>query len=181
MEEVNYVKHLNGVFQQFARDSRLNPTHISLYMALFQLWNFNYFQAVFYINRQEVMKLSKIGSKSTYHRCIKELDHYDYVQYLPSHNEFHGSRVRLANFGTSSGQAVGQPRPKNGTSSGQAVGHLYKHKQTGKSKKNNNKPENFENGFFYPSEKKKNKDALEVGQKRDNLRTTTDKDYGEPL
>src|SRR5690606_25104047 len=48
MEEVNYVKHLNGVFRQFARDSRLNPTHISLYMALFQLWNINYFQAVIF-------------------------------------------------------------------------------------------------------------------------------------
>ncbi len=34
MNPINYIKHLNGVFQQFSKDSRLNPTHISLYMSL---------------------------------------------------------------------------------------------------------------------------------------------------
>jgi len=42
-------------------------------MALFQLWNNNRFPDEFYINRNEVMQFSRIGSKTTYHRCIKEL------------------------------------------------------------------------------------------------------------
>ena len=71
MQEINYIKHLNAVFNQFSKDNRLNPTHISLYIALFQLWNLNRFLEEFFINRDEVMQLSKIGSKSTYHRCIK--------------------------------------------------------------------------------------------------------------
>ena len=81
--EINYIKHLNGVFEHFSKDNRLNPTHISLYIALFQLWNSNFFRQEFYINREEVMQYAKIGSKSTYHRCIKELSHWNYILYIP--------------------------------------------------------------------------------------------------
>ncbi|MDV7188472.1 hypothetical protein R3X25_14360 [Lutibacter sp. TH_r2] len=101
---MNYITHLNGVFHQFSKDARLNPTHISLYIALFQLWNYNRFPEEFYINREEIMKFSKIGSNTTYHRCIKELSHWKYILYKPSHNPFKGSKVRLFNFSTSDKQ-----------------------------------------------------------------------------
>ena len=68
---MNYIKHLNAVFQKVYADKRLNTTHVSLYMALFQFWNLNRFREEFYIDRQEVMELSKIGSTATYHRCFK--------------------------------------------------------------------------------------------------------------
>lgn len=99
---MNYIKHLNAVFQKFAVDSRLNPTHISLYMALFQFWNINRFPKTFFLNREEVMQLSKIGSKVTYHRCLKQLDDWKYIQYMPSHNPFKGSEIRMLNFCTTS-------------------------------------------------------------------------------
>lgn len=108
---MNYIKHLNAVFMQFSKDSRLNPTHISLYIALFQIWNYNRFPDVFYVNREQVMKFAKIGSKSTYHRCVKELDFYKYIVYIPSHNPFKGSRIKMAIFGTSSGQVVDSYSP----------------------------------------------------------------------
>ena len=98
METINYIKHLNGVFYLFGKDSRLNPSHISLYIALFRLWNINRFPNVFFIHRAEVMQLSRIGSQSTYHKCIRELDFWAYIKYLPSHNHFHGSRVKMLNF-----------------------------------------------------------------------------------
>ncbi|MFD0762759.1 hypothetical protein ACFQZW_11760 [Lutibacter aestuarii] len=101
---MNYIKHLNGIFHQFSKDTRLNPTHISLYIALFQIWNYNRFPDEFYINREEVMKFSKIGSNTTYHRCIKELSHWKYIIYSPSHNPFKGSKVKLFNFSTSDKQ-----------------------------------------------------------------------------
>jgi hypothetical protein len=47
MQKVNYILHLKGVFTQFSKDNNLNPTHISLYMALFQIWNINRFTEVF--------------------------------------------------------------------------------------------------------------------------------------
>jgi len=103
---MNYIKHLNGVLDQFSKDNRLNPTHISLYIALFQFWNYNRFPNEFYINREEVMKFSKIGSNTTYHRCIKELSQWKYILYSPSHNPFKGSKVKLFNFSTSDKQAL---------------------------------------------------------------------------
>jgi len=111
---MNYIKHLNGVLHQFSKDSRLNPTHISLYIGLFYVWNYNRFPERFYINREEIMTFSKIGSKSTYHRCIKELSHWKYIIYFPSHNPFKGSQVKLFQFGTSDVQAVDLNRPKSG-------------------------------------------------------------------
>lgn len=105
---MNYIKHLNAVFQKFYADKRLNTTHISLYMALFQFWNLNRFREEFYIDRQEVMELSKIGSTATYHRCLKQLDLWNYLKYFPSHNPYKGSKIKLFNFGTTSEQAVNE-------------------------------------------------------------------------
>jgi hypothetical protein len=98
---------------QFSNDSRLNPTHISLYLALFYIWNYNRFPESFFINREEVMSQAKIGSKSTYHRCIKELSHWKYIIYSPSHNPFKGSRVKLFEFGTGKKLGVDLDYPKN--------------------------------------------------------------------
>ena len=123
---MNYIKHLNGVFIQFSKDNRLNPTHISLYVGLFQLWNNYHFCDAFHINRQEVMAYAKIGSKSTYHRCLKELHHWKYLFYTPSHNPFQGSRIRMFDFGTSDGHVVYPYHPKTRTSTGQVVVHIYK-------------------------------------------------------
>ena len=100
MQNVNYIKHLKGVFLQFSKDNRLNPTHISLYIALFQIWNNNRFLEEFYINREEVMRFSKIGSKSTYHKCIKDLSHWKYIMYYPSHNPYKGSKIKMFKFET---------------------------------------------------------------------------------
>lgn len=179
MEETNYIKHLNGVFEQFSKDSRLNPTHISLYIALFQLWNGNYFREEFYINREEVMQYAKIGSKSTYHRCIKELSHWKYILYIPSHNPFKGSKIKMFDFGTSTEQVVNRSRTNIGTSSGQALVPINKHIQTIENTKNNNKRQNFKNSkskFL----KNANKPSPLV-QNRDNLKTTKNKNYDEPL
>ncbi len=114
MANVNYIAHLNAFFMTISKDSRLNPTHISLYMALFNIWNINRFPEDFIIIRDEVMKLSKIGSKSTYHRCLNQLNNWKYICYFPSHNSFTGSRIRLLIFGTTSGQPLETAIPKSG-------------------------------------------------------------------
>lgn len=228
MEQVNYIKHLNAVFLQFSKDSRLNPTHISLYVALFQLWNTYHFPTDFYINREEAMQYSKIGSKTTYHRCIKELHHWKYLLYEPSHNPFKGSRIKMFNFGTSNGQALYPNPTKIETSNGQAVVSINKHTQTGKNNTNDTKldqPKNenevidffkeedwpeLEAKKFYnhyqgigwkvggktkivdwhatarnwmlkADELKEEKTVVAVSQNTDNLKTSSNKNYNEPL
>jgi len=177
--EINYIAHLNGVFGQFAKDGRLNPTHISLYMALFQLWNYKLFRESFHVDREEAMDMAKIGSKSTYHRCIRDLSHWGYIVYSPSHNPFKGSRIKMFDFGTSTRQVLYPSRTKKGTSDGQAMVPNNKPTQTPKNKKNHFK------------QKKNIKTASSTfgnqGQQvptvpnSDNLRTSCDKDYNEPL
>ncbi|RTE54238.1 hypothetical protein EHW67_03460 [Arenibacter aquaticus] len=250
---MNYIKLLNAAFEKFYFDDRLNPTHISLYMALFQEWNSSRFMDEFYVNRRELMRVAKIGSKSTYHRCIVELDSWQYLSYFPSNNPYKGSKIKMAIIGTSDEPVVGQynpileqlaeqyhPRgvpleghhhPKNG----QVV---YQHRpidgQALVSNTNNIKQENnikqpkgrqavilfFEEKDFDADEAKKfyehyadrewktsdgkpirdwrslatnwmdrtelfeeeNKpNKKEVSQIKDNLRTTKNKDYGQPL
>lgn len=187
MEQINYIKHLNAVFVQFSKDSRLNPTHISLYVGLFQLWNTNFFKDEFYINREEVMAYSKIGSKSTYHRCIKELSYWNYILYIPSHNPFKGSKVKMFDFGTSGEQVLNQSCTQNGTSSGQALVSINKHIQTIENNKNLNKQQNLKKLNFNNSKNKKKQEKTSGAERsrsipyRDNLKTSTDKDYNQPL
>jgi hypothetical protein len=95
---MNYIKHLTGFFEKVAIDKTLNPTHVSLYIALFQFWNCNRFKNPISINRDEVMRISKISSKATYHKCLKNLHNLGYINYEPSYNPFKGSHVILFNF-----------------------------------------------------------------------------------
>ena len=95
---MNYIKHLSGFFEKVSIDFELNPTHISLYMAVFQLWNQNRFQNPIGISRDELMRISKISSTATFHKCIKELSTKGYVIYSPSYNPFKGSTLEVINL-----------------------------------------------------------------------------------
>ncbi|MGO4819725.1 transcriptional regulator [Flavobacterium sp. W22_SRS_FP1] len=95
---MNYIKHLTGFFEKVSTDFDLNPTHISLYMAIFQLWNLNRFQNPIGISRDELMRISKIASYATYHKCIWELDERNFVKYKPSYNPFKGSTLEVINL-----------------------------------------------------------------------------------
>lgn len=108
---MNYIKLLNAAFEKFYYDDRLNPTHISLYMALFQEWNSSRFADQFYVNRRDLMLASKIGSKSTYHRCVTELDTWGYLSYFPSNNPFKGSKIKMSIIGTSDEPDMGRYNP----------------------------------------------------------------------
>jgi len=57
------------------KDSQaFNPTHISIYIALFQLFGTStVLQNLFNVKPGGVMRIAKVGSKSTYHRCFKRI------------------------------------------------------------------------------------------------------------
>ncbi|WP_240911213.1 hypothetical protein [Yeosuana marina] len=187
-------------------------------MSLFQYWNLGRFPKEFFINREEIMQLSKIGSYATYHRCLRALDAWTYIKYLPSHNPYKGSRVKMLIFDTTPEQVVN----KHDTSSVQA---LVSNTNINKQIVNNNKtklPKNemevisfFKNKKWPTNEAKKffnhyqaigwkigGKIKIEdwqasannwilkanefetvsaVSQNKDNLRTSKNKDYGQPL
>jgi hypothetical protein len=92
---MNYIKHLTAFFEKISQEPDFNPTHISLYVAFFQHWNYNRFQNPICISRTEIMRISKIGSFATYHKCIKDLDEKGYIKYEPSYNPYKGSLVHI--------------------------------------------------------------------------------------
>lgn len=95
---MNYIRHLSGFFEKVAKDKALNPTHVSLYVSLFQFWNRSRFANPISITREEIMRISKISSFTTYHRCLKALHDYGYIKYEPSFNPYKGSHVYLFDF-----------------------------------------------------------------------------------
>mgnify|MGYP000439292800 FL=1 len=239
---MNYIKLLNAAFEKFYFDDRLNPTHISLYMALFQEWNSSRFADEFYVNRRNLMRAAKIGSKSTYHRCVTDLDSWLYLCYFPSNNPYKGSKIKMSIIGTSdepvsgrynptleqlaeqyhpiNGQVIDQHRPIDGQA---LVSNTNNTKQTNaiKQPKGRQAVISFfeEKGFdadegkkffdhyqerewqtsdgnpirdwralaanwmdrteLFDEENKSNK--KQASQIKDNLRTTKNKDYGQPL
>ena len=215
---MNYIKHLNAVFQKFYSDKKLNTTHVSLYMALFQFWNINRFPEEFYIDRQEIMQLSKIGSTATYHGCLKQMNTWKYLKYMPSHNPYKGSKIKMFNFGTSSEQVVNEFE----TSTEQAlIPNIKLIKQIENINKTKLPKNEFEVIDFFKKKKWPANEAQKfynhyqgigwkiggkikiedwqatasnwmlkaseietadaVPQKKDNLRTSKNKDYGQPL
>ena len=122
---MNYIRHLTGFYDKIQQDERLNPTHISLYLALFQFWNINHFQNPISISRNEMMKLSKISAFGTYHKCIKELQIFGYIEYIPSFNPYKGSLVNLYNFENSDVQNLNKKHNKKQTTSEQALNQYH--------------------------------------------------------
>ena len=211
-------------------------------MALFQEWNSSRFADEFYVNRRDLMRCAKIGSKSTYHRCVTDLDAWLYLSYFPSNNPYKGSKIKMSIIGTSDEPGMGRYNPTLEQLAEQyypirepVVGqHHPINGQVLVSNTNNTKQENYtkqpkgrqavidffeENGFdayegikffehyearnwqtsdgeairdwralatnwmdrteLFDEENRTNKN--QASQIKDNLRTTKNKDYGQPL
>lgn len=118
---MNYIKHLTAFFERVAGDHRLNSTHVSVYISLFQFWNINRFQNPISVSRSEVMRVSKISARATYHKVIKELHSFGYIRYKPSHDPYKGSSIYLIEFQSTSEQLLNKSHTKNRTSCEQAV------------------------------------------------------------
>ncbi len=98
---MNYIKHINAVLHSFAQDVRIVPRHISLYLALFYLWNKLKFINPIHFDRNELMRQGKIGSVNTFIKTMKELDTMGYLRYQPSQSAYRLSSVTIITFDTS--------------------------------------------------------------------------------
>ncbi len=92
METTN---RLSDLISRVASDERLRPTHISLYVALCHAWIMNRFQQGYNVSRSKLMMLSRIQSKTTYHKTLSELASMGYIRYHPSYHPIDGSKVSL--------------------------------------------------------------------------------------
>jgi hypothetical protein len=92
MEPAAVLSHFYAFVVQ---EATIGSSHISLYMAFYQLWCHNKWITPVLIKRKEVMKLAKIGSSATYHKCLRQLIEIGCVKYEPSPNPALKSKVYL--------------------------------------------------------------------------------------
>jgi hypothetical protein len=76
-------------------DPRIGPSHISLYLAIVNCCNEQELQLPVSVFSRDLMKGAKISACGTYHKCMKDLKDYGYIQYIPSYNPVLGSLVGL--------------------------------------------------------------------------------------
>jgi hypothetical protein len=83
---------LNHFFEISGRDSRLTNLHVAVFIALFQCWHLNQFQNPVQITRQRIMQMAKV-QRTTYHKCIHDLQGLGLIEYMPSYHPVLGSAV----------------------------------------------------------------------------------------
>lgn len=87
------LKPLSDFFTAIEQDGRISITHIGIYAALLEyrakMGNNNPIVAFSY----DIMKIAKISSAMTYHKCVKDLNAYGYIRYEPSFNKNKGSKI----------------------------------------------------------------------------------------
>ncbi len=204
---MNYIRHLNGLFEKMNRDDRLTAYHISLYMSIFQLWNMNRFKNPVPIDRGELMTLSRIGGRNTYARCMKELDQWGYIRYSPSGNFYTGWNVSCIRFDTgdepgsgteSDTRTTGYSGIKNETGAGirtdtgkktgrKTGSDTGNHAESPENTDDAASPPNIINSINKKKKKKKNPPKILKIQKEkfsygtNPLHVENDKNYAEPL
>ena len=83
-----------AVLEAVKSDDRLNAYHISLYTALLY-YGKGIRQFPFHASRRKLMGFSRIKSGATYHKCLRDLISYGYLDYHPSFHPQLGSRIVL--------------------------------------------------------------------------------------
>ena len=167
---MNYIRHQTGLFERFAEDERINPFHISLYLALFQFWNRNRFRNPFPISREEVMYIAHIGSVNTYTKCIKQLHEWEYIEYFPSFHPDTGTKVRCISFDKGSDKTCRKADNKGSGKGGDNAADKALYKNT-----------NITNGNKQGSLQILKNGKEKHSGKSNPLHVETDKDYSEPL
>lgn len=89
----NKDRILYNFLEQAKSDDRLLPSHLSVFTALHHLLTQSEAENCVVITRKKIMQIAKIGSISTYHRCMSELTLFEYIIYKPSYDHYAGSLV----------------------------------------------------------------------------------------
>jgi hypothetical protein len=87
MKIMDNLKILDGFFKAIENDFRIGTSHIAIFAALLQ-----FRASKDYINpisaySIEIQSIAKVMSPKTYHRCMRDLDNYGYLVYVPTKNK----------------------------------------------------------------------------------------------
>ena len=87
---------LENFLKRAHEDPRIGPVHISIYLGLWKLWRESGGQAcgIRFFSYQ-LRPLGKVSSYATFHRVIRDLHAFGYIEYTASYNRFIGSLAQL--------------------------------------------------------------------------------------
>ena len=95
---VNFFRHQELFYDLVASSDAINFTQIAIYQAMFRFWNHQYFQNPVQLDRDDMMILAGIKSRSTFYRVLHELDALDLIRYYPSRSVYEKSYLCFATF-----------------------------------------------------------------------------------
>ncbi|MFH7018583.1 hypothetical protein [Flavobacterium sp. FlaQc-47] len=87
------LKLLSRFFESIEKDFRIGSTHIAIFAALVQFWIERGMVNPIQAYSIEIQKIAKIMSPKTYHKCMRELDNYGYLLYVPTKNKNRRSSI----------------------------------------------------------------------------------------
>lgn len=90
------LKQIMESLTALGRDKRVSVWHVGIYAAILQLFYKGNLHNPVSITRRKIMQIAHIGSIATYHKCLKELERYGYITYVPSFHPRIGSKIFLA-------------------------------------------------------------------------------------
>lgn len=90
---VDKAKPLQDFFTAIRRDARVSVTHIGIYAALLQFRLENGFANPVEAYGWEIMQIAKVSAPYTYHKCVRALSEYGYINYVPSFNRNQRSKI----------------------------------------------------------------------------------------
>jgi hypothetical protein len=94
---MEFLKPLSDFFSAIEDDPRISITHIGIYAALLQYWSEHHYENPVRVFSYEIMRIAKISASTTYHKAIRELSEYGYLNYAPSFNRMRASRIYIYN------------------------------------------------------------------------------------
>jgi hypothetical protein len=79
-----------NIFKQLllslTKDGRITVWHMALVLGIIQSATDDNAQQPILISRKALMRHTHISSIATYHKCIKELQEFGYIDYIPSYH-----------------------------------------------------------------------------------------------
>ena len=97
-QPINYFRHQDQFYEIVKSVDAINYTHIALYQALFRMWNIHFFNNPFHTDRETLMSMSGIKSKSAFYKVLRELESFDLLRYYPSTSIYVKSLFCLSTF-----------------------------------------------------------------------------------
>jgi hypothetical protein len=87
--------HFITAYRKISSDKRIQLSHIVFYINLLAYWQEQDYQNPLAVSSKKLMPTARIKSKVTYHKCLKDLKEFGYIEYTPSYDPLRESTITL--------------------------------------------------------------------------------------